>query len=70
MVFNNELLDYLSPDEDCDFEIGALEELSQKGEVMVFKYTGEWECMDHERDVDHLNDLWKNKKAFWKIWND
>jgi len=70
MVFNNELLDYLSPDDDCDFEIGALEELSEKGEVMVYKYSGEWECMDHERDVDHLNDLWKKKKAFWKIWND
>jgi len=70
MVFNNELMDYLSPDDDCDFEIGVLEELSEEGEVMVFKSPGEWECMDHERDVDHLNDLWKKKNAFWKIWND
>ena len=27
---------------------------------------GKWECMDHERDVQYLNELWKNGKAFWK----
>jgi len=35
---------------------------------MVYKYEGNWECMDHERDVDHLNKLWNTNKAFWKVW--
>ena len=68
IIFNNELLDYLSPDENCDFEHGALEELAKKGEVIVYKHEGKWECMDHERDVQHLNKLWENNEAFWKVW--
>ena len=68
MVFNRNLLDFLSPNEDCDFEFNALEKLAQNGEVMVYKHEGKWECMDHERDVAHLNTLWNENKAFWKIW--
>ena len=56
-------------DEKCDFEIGALEELVKNKEVMVYKHNGNWECMDHERDVEHLNSLWNNNKAFWKKWD-
>jgi glucose-1-phosphate cytidylyltransferase len=68
MVFNNIFLDYLTPDENCDLEYGILEDLTSKGEVMVYKHEGNWECMDHERDVNHLNRLWNTNKAFWKIW--
>ncbi len=68
MVFNRELLEYLTPDESCDFEKGPLEKLTDIGEVMVYKHEGEWECMDHERDVNHLNMLWENDRAFWKVW--
>ena len=58
----------MSEDENCDFEVGPLEELAQKDEVMVYKHTGNWECMDHGRDVDHLNKLWNENKAYWKVW--
>ena len=68
MVFNRNLLEYLSQDENCDFEFGALEELAKAGEVMVYKHTGEWDCMDHERDVQYLNKLWNENKAFWEVW--
>ncbi len=68
MVFNNTFLDYLTTDESCDLEFGILKELTERGEVMVYKHEGNWECMDHERDIDHLNNLYKNNKAFWKVW--
>jgi len=68
MVFNRNLLDHLTAGEDCDFEHGPMEELASKGEVMVYKHEGNWECMDHERDVEYLNKLWNENKAFWKIW--
>jgi len=68
MVFNQNLLDYLTLDEECDFEFGAIEKLVGQGEVMVYKHKGSWECMDHERDVAHLNSLWNNNKSFWKVW--
>ncbi|MFX1570567.1 MAG: glucose-1-phosphate cytidylyltransferase [Promethearchaeota archaeon] len=67
MVFNNEFLDFITPDENSDLEYGVLEELTAKGEVMVYKHEGNWACMDHERDLDYLNKLWNNNQAFWKI---
>lgn len=69
MIFNKKLLTYLSDDEGCDFEIGALDKLVKDKEVMVYKHDGNWECMDHERDVEHLNALWNSNKAFWKKWD-
>lgn len=68
MVFNKKLLEYLSSDEKCDFEKGPLEKLANNGEVMVLKHTGKWECVDHGRDLVHLNKLWNEGKAFWKVW--
>ena len=68
MVFNKELLQYLSTDENCDFEKGPLESLANEGEVMVYKHDGRWECVDHGRDLVHLNKLWNDNKAFWKVW--
>ena len=42
--------------------------LAKEGEVVVYKHIGNWECMDHERDVVHLNKQWNEKKVFWKVW--
>jgi len=68
MVFNRTLLSYLNVEEECDFERGPLEDLAKEDEVMVYKHTGDWECMDHQRDVAHLNSLWSTGQAFWKLW--
>jgi len=68
-VFNNELLDYLTPDEDCDLEAGVIEKLTAESQVMVNTHLGSWECMDHERDYNHLNRLWELRQAFWKVWD-
>tara|TARA_Y100001970_G_scaffold168897_1_gene206541 strand:+ start:19805 stop:20575 length:771 start_codon:yes stop_codon:yes gene_type:complete len=68
MVFNKSFLEYLNCDENCDLEKGPFEELAMKSEIMLYKHTGKWACMDHERDVQYLNKLWKEDKAFWKVW--
>ena len=68
MVFNKDLMKYLTDKENCDFEYNALEKLAKAGEVMVFKHEGHWDCMDHERDLNHLNKLWNSGNAFWKKW--
>lgn len=65
MVFNKKLLDYLSSKENCDLEYGVLEKLARLNQVSVFKHKGNWECMDHERDVKYLNDLYNKNSAFW-----
>jgi glucose-1-phosphate cytidylyltransferase len=68
MVFNKNMLDYLTEAEDCDFEFGPLEKLAAEKEVMTFKHNGFWECADTVRDVNHLNKLWNTGEAKWKLW--
>lgn len=68
MVFDKELLDYLTEDEECDLESGVFAKLAIDGKMAVYKHQRLWACMDHERDVKYLNELWKNNEAFWKVW--
>ena len=68
MVFNIKMLDYLTRDANCDFEFGPMEEIAAKGQVMTYKHDGFWECADTVRDVNHLNKLWQNGQAAWKLW--
>jgi glucose-1-phosphate cytidylyltransferase len=68
MVFDGQFLDYLTPEGDCDLERGVLADLAEEGKVRVYKHKGRWECMDHERDINHLEKLWSENKAFWKVW--
>lgn len=68
MVFNKELLNYLSEDEDCDLEYGTFEHLAMQGRIAVYTHEGLWACMDTERDIYHLNQMWKEDRAFWKVW--
>jgi glucose-1-phosphate cytidylyltransferase len=67
-VFNRTIFDYLSFDDFCDLEIGPLEQLAQKGHLMVYKHQGFWACMDTLRDMEYLNKLWNEGHAKWKIW--
>lgn len=67
-VLNRKVFDYLSTDEDCDFEYGPLEKLANQGELMVYKSDGFWGWMDTMRDTERLNGLWNAGKAPWKIW--
>jgi len=68
MVFNKELLNYLTTDEKCDLEAGILEKLASEGKIAVYKHDGLWACMDTERDLNYLERIWKNNEAFWKVW--
>ncbi len=67
-VFNRDIFDYLSEDENCDLEIGALEKIAAEGQLMVYKHREFWACMDTIRDMEYLNKLWKEGQAGWKVW--
>jgi glucose-1-phosphate cytidylyltransferase len=67
-VIERSVLDLLSPDENQDFEIGPLEDLSDEGEVMMNRHWSFWHCMDNIRDVNALNGMWNSGEAPWKIW--
>jgi glucose-1-phosphate cytidylyltransferase len=67
-VFDRRLFNYLTEDENCDFEFGPLQEIASKGELKVFKYNGFWQCMDTIRERDYLNKLWDSGDPPWKTW--
>lgn len=67
-VFNRGIFDYLSNNDSCDLEVGALEQIAREGQLMVYKHRGFWACMDTIRDMEYLNKLWAEGKAFWKVW--
>lgn len=68
MVFNKELLNYLTTADNCDLEIGVFDNLAEQGKIAVYKHNGLWACMDNERDLKYLEGLWKENKAFWQVW--
>lgn len=67
-VLNKEIFNYLTTDDNCDFEKGPLNQVVEEGELMVYEHTGNWSCMDAQRDNDYLNKLWNTGNAFWKVW--
>ena len=68
MVLDQRIFDYLSEDDDCDLEYGPMERLAEAGELMVYRHTGFWACMDTLRDMEFLNKLWNDGNAQWKSW--
>ncbi len=68
LVVNKGIFDYLSLDENCDLEYGALEEIAKKGQLMVYKHKDFWACMDTYRDLECLNKKWNENNAEWKVW--
>ena len=68
-VLSRKIFNYLSTDEDCDLERGALERLTEEKQLMVYQHQGEWACMDNYRDFQYLNSLWADNQAFWKVWD-
>jgi len=67
MVLDPKVIDYISGDE-TSFEKEPLENLSADGELMCFKHTGFWKCMDTLRDKETLEKLWSSNQAPWKTW--
>lgn len=67
-VFNRSFFSDLVESDSHDLETDSLENLATKGELMAYKHPGKWACMDTLRDMDYLNRLWDENKAFWKIW--
>ena len=67
-VFNRRFFDYLTTDDNCDLEFGTLEKIANEGQLMLYKHTGFWFCMDTLRDMEYLNNMWNEGTAKWKIW--
>jgi len=59
--------DYIDSDK-THWEKEPLERLAADGQLMAFKHTDFWQCMDTLRDKRHLERLWQTGSAPWKVW--
>ena len=67
MVCEPSIIDRVIGD-DTILEQEPLTGLAHDGELSVFKHHGFWAAMDTLRDKNHLEDLWKNGDAPWRVW--
>ncbi len=67
MVLEPQIFDYLDGDETV-FETTPLERLVKEGQLMSYRHTGFWQCMDSLREKELLENLLKSGKAPWKKW--
>jgi len=68
IVFNRKFLEFCRTEEKNELETDVLPQVVTEGQVMVYKHHGRWDCIDHERDLIYLNNLWNQSTAFWKVW--
>ena len=69
MVLEPAIFQYLS-DDTTIFEEQPMEKLASEGELMSYRHTGFWQCMDSVRERLLLENMWSEGSAPWKIWRD
>lgn len=63
------VFDYIDGD-DTQWEREPLERLARDGQLMAYRHSSFWQCMDTLREKYILNRLWQSGKAPWKTWED
>jgi glucose-1-phosphate cytidylyltransferase len=66
-VLSPKCLDYIVGDT-TPWEADPLIRLATDGELMAFEHAGFWQPMDTLRDKNHLEELWQDNRAPWKVW--
>ena len=62
------VFDYIEGD-DTIWEREPLERLARDGQLMAYRHTSFWQCMDTLREKYILESLWQSGKAPWKTWS-
>lgn len=67
MVMEPEVFRYIEGDETV-FEKEPLERLSAEGQLMAYRHTGFWKCMDTQRDKQKLEQMIETGDTPWMQW--
>lgn len=65
-MFEPGVFDYIDGDQ-MHLERQPLERLASDGQLMAFRHSSFWQCMDTLRDKRYLQSLWDKGDAPWKI---
>jgi glucose-1-phosphate cytidylyltransferase len=68
-VLEPAVFDFIEGD-DTQWEREPMERLAREGQLMAYRHTGFWQCMDTLRDKVLLESLWQSGDADWKTWKD
>lgn len=63
-VIEPEFLDFIDDDMTI-LEKDPLERAAELGELISYKHTGFWQCMDTKRDRDSLEEMWNSGNPPW-----
>jgi glucose-1-phosphate cytidylyltransferase len=66
-VLEPAVFNYIEGDH-TQWEREPLETLAREGQLMAYKHTSFWQCMDTLRDRKLLEQLWDSGTAPWKLW--
>lgn len=66
-VLEPAVFDYIGGDE-TQWEKEPMERLAREGQLMAYRHSDFWQCMDTLRDRVLLESLWQKGNAPWKTW--
>lgn len=66
-VLEPAVLDYIEGDK-TQFEKEPMENLARDGQLMAYRHSDFWQCMDTIRDKKRLESIWSQGNAPWKTW--
>jgi glucose-1-phosphate cytidylyltransferase len=66
-VLHPSVINYIDSDETI-WERDPVERLARDGQLIGFRHTGFWSCMDTLKEKNFLEELWNSGKAPWRIW--
>jgi len=67
MIMNPQCLDYIDGDQTV-LEKEPLENIAKQRQLMAFSHKGFWQCMETQRDMKYLNELWNSRISPWAPW--
>jgi glucose-1-phosphate cytidylyltransferase len=68
-VLEPAVIDYIDGDPTM-WEREPLERLAHDGQLMAYRHTSFWQCMDTLREKYILESYWQGGSAPWKVWGD
>ena len=58
-----------TPGDSTQWEKEPLQRLAKEGQLMAYKHTSFWQCMDTLREKHLLEQLWAGGNPPWKTWD-
>lgn len=68
-VLEPEVYDYIDGD-DTAWELEPMQRLAADNQLVAYRHTSFWKCMDTQRDKEQLEALWNGADAPWRLWEE